>query len=138
MQVLPPGQLGEPRCSVSLLPRWQVLPFAQTPSWMKERKAPYHPSFQAAAHPPPLNKPLALDELANLHDSCAEARESAGEKMSYEKGRGGEVSGSGGVLWSFFSSFLSVPFFSSPPPLVSFSSPENFEIICVSWVFYIF
>lgn len=138
MQGLPPGQLGEPRCSVSLLPRWQVLPFAQTPSWMKERKAPYHPSFQAAAHPPPLNKPLALDELANLHDSCAEARESAGEKISYEKEGGVSVSGSGGVLWSFFPSFLSVPFFSSPPPLVSFSSPENFEIICVSWVFYIF
>lgn len=45
---------------------------------------PLFPGRCPSTWPPPLplNKPLALDELANLHDSRAEARESGGEKMS--------------------------------------------------------
>lgn len=83
----------------------------------------------------PLNKPPALDDLANHHNSHAEAQKTRGEEGRQEERRGEEGREAPS---SFFLYCLSLPFFSSPPPLVSFSPPQNFEIICVSWVFYTF
>lgn len=141
---IPPSraaQCSTPQCvpSAMLAPGLQFLPLAPTPSWMQERETPCNRSFHPTAHPTsqppttppplPLNKPPASDDLANLHDSHVEEHRTQKREDKRREG--------GGAPPLFFHC-LSVPFFSSPPPLVSLSPPENFEIICVSWVFYTF
>lgn len=111
--------------------------FAPTPHGCREMEPPCcpllpplcPPNHTSSSPPPPLNKPPALDDLTNRHNSQRRSPEERRE----DKRRGGE----GGALLFFPLAYcLSVPFFSSPPPLVSFSPLQNFEIICVSWVFY--
>lgn len=115
----PRGQL-----SVSLLPRWhwahspRHLPPTR-PGCMRGSHPATPPSTplctQPPATPPPLppNKPAALDELANLHDSHAEVQETGGEKT-----RGWGV----WVLPPFFLFYFCSPFLSSPLPRPSFPS----------------